>query len=56
MQLEDLNNMNEKIKTMKAAAQELKEMGEAFPALDRNVARIMSSIKMLEINVSDLLE
>jgi hypothetical protein len=31
-------------------------MGEDFPALARNIARILASVKMLEINVSDLVD
>jgi hypothetical protein len=33
-----------------------KEMGETFPALARNAVRILTSIKMLEINISDLID
>ena len=39
---------------MKLNAVELKEMGAFFPALDRNIARILASLKMLEINISDV--
>ena len=34
----------------------LNSLGENFPALARNSTRILASIKMLEINVSDLVE
>ena len=52
----DLNDINTKIQLMKQAAEELNRMGEDFPALARNTVRILASIKMLEINVSDLVE
>lgn len=52
----DFQNINDKIQTMKSVAEELNRMGENFPALARNSVRILASIKMLEINVSDLLE
>lgn len=52
----DFQNINDKIQTMKSIAEELNRMGENFPALARNSVRILASIKMLEINVSDLLE
>jgi hypothetical protein len=50
----DLQKLNEKIQSMKKTAEELKKMGEDFPALNRNTSRILASIKMLELNISDL--
>lgn len=55
-ELIDLEGIDEKIRLMKEAAQELKEMGKSIPAMDRNVLRILASIKMLEINISDVLD
>jgi hypothetical protein len=50
----DLKELDSKIQSMKKTAEELKKMGEDFPALYRNVSRVLASIKMLELNVSDL--
>ena len=52
----DINEINNKIQLLKKTAQELNRMGEDFPALARNTARILASVKMLEINVSDLVD
>jgi hypothetical protein len=52
----DLNKINAKIQLMKKTAEELNRIGENFPALARNTVRILASVKMLEINVSDLVE
>lgn len=52
----DLNQINDKIQLMKKTAEELKRIGEDFPAIARNTVRILASVKMLEINVSDLVE
>ena len=52
----DLDTINEKIQLMKKTAQELNQIGESFPAIARNTVRILASVKMLEINVSDLIE
>ncbi len=52
----DLKKIDEKIQVMKRTAEELSRMGEDFPALSRNSVRILASVKMLEINVSDLVE
>ena len=52
----DIQMINGKIQVMKEAAEALILMAGEFPALARNTARIMASIKMLEINVSDVSE
>jgi hypothetical protein len=48
--------MDEKIQAIKKAALELKELSGGIQALDCNTDRILASAKMLEINVSDVLE
>jgi hypothetical protein len=50
----DLKEIDSKIQSMKETAQELKAMGEEFPALYRNISRILAGIKMLELNISDV--
>lgn len=55
-ELIDLERIEEKIQLMKEAAQELKVMGKNIPAMDRNLVRILASIKMLELNISDALD
>ena len=52
----DLKKLNTKIQLLKKTAEELKQMGANFPAIARNSVRILASVKMLEINVSDLVE
>ncbi len=52
----DLNEINSKIQMMKRTAEELARAGEDFPAIARNIVRISAGIKMLEINISDILE
>jgi hypothetical protein len=52
----DLNKINSKIQLMKSTAEELSRLGQNFPALARNNVRILASIKMLEINISDLMD
>ena len=52
----DLNEIDAKIKLMKRTAGELARAGENFPAIARNIVRISAGIKMLEINISDLVE
>jgi hypothetical protein len=52
----DLNEIDAKIKMMKRIAEELAQAGENFPAIARNIVRISAGIKMLEINISDVVE
>ena len=50
----DLKELDRKIQSMKKTAEELRQMGEDFPALYRNISRILAGIKMLELNISDV--
>ncbi|MGD2100003.1 MAG: hypothetical protein PVG35_20705 [Desulfobacterales bacterium] len=52
----NINEINTKIKLLRKTAEELNRMGEDFPALARNTVRVLASVKMLEINVSDLVD
>ena len=52
----DLHQINDKIQLLKKTAEELNRIGEDFPAIGRNTIRILASVKMLEINVSDLVD
>jgi len=49
-----IEDMAEKIEILKETATELKRISGGIQAVDRNVDRILASIKMLEINVSDI--
>ena len=52
----DIKGMAVKIATLRQAATELKAMSGGLQAVDRNVDRILASVKMLELNVSDMVE
>lgn len=49
-----IRDMAEKVQILKQTATELKRISGGIQAVDRNVDRILASIKMLEINISDL--
>lgn len=51
---ENLNEIKEKIRFLKQTARDLNRDADDFPALSRNTARILASIKMLELNISDI--
>ena len=50
----DIKGMAERIQAIKEAATELKHISGGIQAVDRNVDRILASVKMLEINISDI--
>lgn len=52
----DLTEIDNRIRTIKKAAEELKRMSDNFPALNRGSVRILASLKVLEINISDVLD
>mgnify|MGYP001570345836 CR=1 FL=1 len=54
MNRRELKRIDGRIRVIKKAAQELKERHGGIPAVERNAARILASLKMLEINISDL--
>lgn len=51
-----VKQMDVRIKKIKKAAEELKELSGGIQAVDRNASRILASVKMLEINVSDIID
>jgi hypothetical protein len=52
----DIKKLDTKIQLLKKITEELNQQCQDFPAIARNTARILASVKMLEINVSDLVE
>ena len=56
MSRRELRKIDTQIKTIKKATQELKQLSGGIQAVDRNAERILASVKMLEINISDLID
>jgi hypothetical protein len=52
----EIKKLDARIKTLKKAAQELKKLSGGIQAVDRNADRVLASVKMLEINISDVLD
>lgn len=51
----ELKRLDVRIQAIKKAAEELKTLSGGIQAVDRNAERILASVKMLEINITDLL-
>ena len=54
MTLREIKKLDTRIKMIKKATQELKQLSGGIQAVDRNAERILASVKMLEINISDV--
>jgi len=54
MNRREIRKLDTRIKTIKKATQELKHLSGGIQAVDRNAERILASVKMLEINISDV--
>jgi CHAD domain-containing protein len=52
----DMHRLHLKIKSARQAVEEIKELSEDFPAAARNAERILASLKMLDINIGDLVD
>jgi hypothetical protein len=51
-----IKEMADKIRLLRQNAAELKEMSGGIQAVDRNVDRILAAVRILEINISDVLD
>jgi hypothetical protein len=52
----DIEEMDALIKRLRRLAEELKEKSGGIQAVNRNVDRILANVKMLELNISDVME
>ena len=52
----DLKDMDNTIKEIKQKVQHLMEISGGMQCVDRNCDRILASVKMLELNVCDVVE
>jgi hypothetical protein len=52
----DIKGMVMKIRALRKNAEGLKEISGGIQAVDRNADRILASVKMLEIDISDAVD
>lgn len=52
----DLHEIDNRIQQIKEAVKELDQLGKELPAISKNTVRILASIKMLELNISDIID
>lgn len=54
MSNKNIDEISEKVMSLKEIAKDIKGLSNDFPVVQRNISRVMASIKMLEINTVDL--
>jgi len=52
----ELKKIDDKIKLLRNTAVELKGLAENIPAITRNTTRLLASVKMMELNISDCID
>lgn len=52
----DMIEMIRKVLSLRDTAEDINGLSKDFPAVRRNIHRVMASIKMLEINTVDLIQ
>ncbi len=52
----ELKKIDDKIKLLYSTAKELKSLAENIPAITRNTTRLLASVKMMELNISDYID
>jgi len=50
-----LTEIDEAIQRLRATALELQARAEGIPAVEKNTARVLASIRMLDLNISDVI-
>ncbi len=52
----EVKKLDQEIKSLKKTTLSLMENSKSIPAIQKNTSRILASIKMMEINICDLVE
>jgi len=52
----ELKKIDDKIKVLRNTAEELKGLAENIPTITRNTSRLLASVKMMELNISDCID
>ena len=56
IQYSTIDEMDKKIKLLRATAEELMALAGGIEAVKKNLIRLLASIRMLELNISDAKE
>ena len=56
MPINEIKELSNRIKSLRDTAEELQSLAQNIPAVTMNTARLLASVKMLEMNISDCFE
>ncbi len=52
----ELKKIDDKIKLLRDTAKELNSLANDIPAITRNTIRLLATVKMMELNISDCID
>ena len=52
----DIKAMSDIVRSLRKDTEKLKEIGAGMPVVQKNADRILADIRMLEININDVVE
>ena len=52
----DLKGMDARIRELRKTAEEIRELAQGIEAVRRNADRLLASVKMMELNLCDVVE
>ena len=52
----DIEAITAKIRALRENAEELKQLAAGIPTVDKNVDRILANVRMLEVNISEVVD
>ncbi|MGD9142248.1 MAG: hypothetical protein PVG61_00210 [Dehalococcoidia bacterium] len=52
----DIKAMSDIVRSLRQDTEKLKEIGAGMPVVQKNADRILADIRMLEININDVVE
>jgi len=52
----EIKTIDDKIKLLRSTAEELQSLAKKIPAITRNTTRLLASVKMMELNISDCID
>lgn len=52
----EIKKIDDKIKLLRDTAEELNSLSDSVPTINRNTTRLLATVKMMELNISDCID
>ena len=52
----EIKKIDDKIKLLRDTAEELSSLSDSGPTISRNTTRLLATVKMMELNISDCID